>query len=87
MSGSRGKGGTAAGWGVAVSDLIRSRQSRQAECGHVGALLAERGGSEDGRTLVWSSLTDQTDSKSDLFLSITVKTYNLNYLSYFTYSK
>lgn len=51
-----------------MSDLIRSRQSRQAECGHVGALLAERGGSEHGGTLVWSTMSDGPDSKSDLFL-------------------
>ncbi len=51
MSGSRGR---ARREGGGMSDLIRSRQSRRAECGHVGALLAERGGSEDGGTLVWS---------------------------------
>lgn len=44
-----------------MSDLIRSRQSRQAECGHVGAILAERGGSEDGGTLVWSTMSDGPD--------------------------
>jgi len=44
-----------------MSDLIRSRQSRRAECGHGGALLPERGGSEYGATLVWSAMFDGPD--------------------------
>lgn len=53
MSGSRGRAGRGD-----MSDLIRSRQSRQVECGHVGALLAERGGSDGGLDAAASDESD-----------------------------
>lgn len=56
------------GGGGGVSDLIRSQQSRQAECGHVGAPLFERGGSEHGGNSLEArpSMKHQTDSNSNV---------------------